>query len=1043
MRKLVAAIRSLAFCGAFASLPCPLWATEPCVDGYGGYGTPEQEERWYKRHVQECLQRIMAYPKTKGRVLEVDVQSRVKASKAVADWWAARDDEWLYGFIPTETPEYICVGYSAGCPIHGGMRGAMRPDVMRRYHYQCVRGKEWWYPSCKVKNPTTGEEVMVVDKGKGWTVPKGFPAAGVVYHFKQAWPYVLLRKYLTGSPTYGGANRPDPRGRAGPALSYMYAATGDLRYAHAQGILLNRLAEVYRTYYSPRWYKGGTRWRCSHRLCPGNWEPDHIQQICVAFDLVFEALLRDASIVKFFATKGDADYNGDGRLTPEDITYNIQKNLLGYMYELMHRFPTTGQGADKALCAIAVTCQNPLIVADALELLTFKVENQIHRDGMYLEDSSGYRRTARGYVVAAKFLDGFCDGKVFRTPIDLFGDPAFKLNKYEEANRLRTCDGRLLAIGDTQTERFPVGPTPPQDGKLTASVLFDGPGLAILRSGANVQTRKHLLVYFAQSGCGHGHADQLHLQPIAYGYDLSMQIGYWARKGRKRRALQANTTNHNTVEVDLVGQRVQSIGTMRMYAITDHVKVCEADAHRVYEQCTLYRRMAALIDVGPHEHFVADVFRVVGGKTHDYLWHSLGGDDAGNFDITTEEGARFVVQEKGTLLGEDVAYATEKGPSVGYSYNRQVEQPNRYAGYSWLKAVRRARTDKGWTASWLADPKKEIGLRLHMTAAPDREVILCKGEGYGIMNESPWDPYTVTRHQSKTVPSVSIFAAVIEPHRGEPFVTSVRRLPMAPPTAAVGLEPVAMIVETKRDKIFYVLHNPERDTPRTLLAHGHRFELLGQFATVCFTGGKLDYAMLANGKKLVVDGRRVETEGVAAGKILGIDVENNRLEVETETRMATGRTPGQMKVTVYNPQYSRGETFPVAGVERLSDNRYQLDLGDTYLYMGMGKVSQVDVEANTMLTKVPQSKLMNGRHLYDGRWLRLSKSNDDDAWHRIKTTDDKFSLGSETTGGVTFFFDEPVTARKMKRGDLFWVYAIGPGDAFEVGNWATLEAEVR
>ena len=37
----------------------------------------------------------------------------------------------------------------------------------------------------------------------------------------------------------------------------------------------------------------------------------------------------------------------------------------------------------------------------------------------------------------------------------------------------------------------------------------------------------------------------------------------------------------------------------------------------------------------------------------------------------------------------------------------------------------------------------------------------------------------------------------------------------------------------------------------------------------------------------------------------------------------------------------------------------------------------------------------------------------------------------------------PDSAPKMKNGDLFWVYAIAPGDTFEIGNTAVLQAETK
>lgn len=1010
----------------------------PCVDGYPGFGTAEEEEQWYQEHLAACLDRIMAYPKPRGfmgPMSKGEAANRAAGCEEIADWWASRSDEWLYSFLPVETPHVLCVGYSSGCPIHGGYRGTLQPDLTRKYHYVCARGEEDWYPGCTARNPATGEEVTVVDEGEGWVVPEGFHGAGQTYDFIRAWPAGLIKKWVVGAPYAGEANRLDPAGSpAVQSLSYMYARTGDPKYAHAQGILLNRFAEVYPGYYQPAY---GSRWRSPRKMCPANFEPDHIFQIAIAYDLVFDGLLQDASLVEFFATKGDADYNGDGTLTPEDITFNIQKSLMGSMYELMHRFPTVGQGADSALCAIARACGNPLIVQDALELLLFKVENEFHRDGMYFEDSSGYRGTGGGYVWAARALQGFFDGEIIKQPIDILGDPNFKLNRYQRCQTVRSCDGRLLAIGDSVNSRDPVLPTAPADGTLTASVLFDGPGFAILRSGDDVATRKHLLLYFAQSGCGHGHQDLLHVQPVAYGYDLSAQIGYWASGGQKHDALNRNTVNHCTVEVDKTGQRVMSVGTLDMYGITGPVKVCEATGNKVYEQTTLYRRMAALIDVGPDEHFIADIFRVAGGTTHDYLFHSLGGDDAANFGIQLEDGVEWVVQEGGSLLGPDAPYMSEQGHS--YSYVRAVEQPGRYSGYSWLTDVRHADIDGGFVASWIADATQQIGLRLHMTGAPGRRLFTCKGEGFGVVGESPWDPYTVTRDEAEANEHASIFAAAIEPHRGETFISSVRRLDMQPPTGSrPGLEPVAMVVETAHNKTFYILHNPDRDTRRTLDADGHRFTLTGQFATVCFTRGELGYAVLANGTGLVVDGHALEAPGVATGTILRLDLENNSVEVEADGLVTTA-LPEQAKVTFHNPLYSRGETFPLVGVEHLGGNRYRLNLGDeTCLYIGCGKVSSVDGKQNTMLTRVPQSKLFNGRHLYDGKHLRLSKSNDAQPFHPIRTVEDRFTFGSEDTSGVTFFLDEPGAAAQMSGGDPFWVYAIAPGDTFEIGNVALM-----
>ncbi len=144
----------------------------------------------------------------------------------------------------------------------------------------------------------------------------------------------------------------------------------------------------------------------------------------------------------------------------------------------------------------------------------------------------------------------------------------------------------------------------------------------------------------------------------------------------------------------------------------------------------------------------------------------------------------------------------------------------------------------------------------------------------------------------------------------------------------------------------------------------------------------------------------------------------------------------QSNVTFYNPEYARGETFPLAGVEHIGGKRYRLDLGHTWLYEGRGKVTTIDPEANMMMTMTSQYKLFCGI-CYDGKWLRGSDKNDDTPWYQIKSASEKFHVAE----GAKFTMLEPGDAEKMKPGDLFWVYSIAPGDTFEIGNLAVLEAQ--
>ncbi|MCE2440802.1 MAG: hypothetical protein J4F39_15395, partial [Candidatus Latescibacteria bacterium] len=86
---------------------------------------------------------------------------RAQAEKILKDasWWLDKDDEFIYGMIPTQNPRAISPSYERGCPIHGGGRKCMRTNTALEYRRQCVRGREWWYNGEVVANQATGEAV--------------------------------------------------------------------------------------------------------------------------------------------------------------------------------------------------------------------------------------------------------------------------------------------------------------------------------------------------------------------------------------------------------------------------------------------------------------------------------------------------------------------------------------------------------------------------------------------------------------------------------------------------------------------------------------------------------------------------------------------------------------------------------------------------------------------------------------------------------------------------------------------------------------------
>lgn len=228
-------------------------------------------------------------------------------------------------------------------------------------------------------------------------------------------------------------------------LSLAYALTGDERYAHRAGVMLNRLAEVYRFY-------NGTvdeqRPLTRGYLVQVSWEEWPIHDCAAACDLILDAMLADGALLDFFRSKGDCDYNGDGQVDFEDIRYNVQHNLLGYMYEWLHRAMAIQTGdcivrEGMVLCALGAMLDNRELIEEAVDGrygLAVNLTNNTFRDGKWWYDSPGYAVGTTRTLLERLFS---------MKQLGLFGGPGLRLREAVAFVRDIYCDGRLPAIGDT------------------------------------------------------------------------------------------------------------------------------------------------------------------------------------------------------------------------------------------------------------------------------------------------------------------------------------------------------------------------------------------------------------------------------------------------------------------------------------------------------------------------------------------------------------------------------------------------------------------
>ncbi len=707
--------------------------------------------------VAPALAVVMRRAKTRGFQSIIDRQDRDRGRQnaasrpwarklaaqiiADADWWCAQTDEYVYGLIPAGNPRALCPSFELGCPIHGGARGTFTATLDQPYRWRCSKGGETWYDGCTVKHPESGAEVVVHDDGNGWLAPAGFLHPGRRYYFVAAYRYYLLGK-LFASPYEGDGGSKYRGGTPIQQLALAYALTGETKYSHKAGLMLLRLADLYATYdgciEGPSQRQDGYIGQTFERFL--------VQNLILAADLVWDGIATDSSLVRFFAARGDINYTGTGRRNGDDLTYHLQRDLLGYVYEYLHRLMPYLDGdfvmyEMTALAALAHCLGSPELVSEALDSdlgLRVLLSNEWFRDGKFIYDSTGYNvGNAQTPLLIGEWLHGCVAPPQFPTPLDLYHDPRYRLGMLYDFLRYVDCDGRVPQIGDVGGSRgVSLRTTPayspveerallrlPEQAGYYASRLLAAAGgdleafrggradwwtlfhaqeplagqaaaasppashlfcdgqIAILRAGADPATRQHVPLTFSKGSYAHGHGDKLAINVLRYGYDFSADLGYpttWT--DIKCGGWEKHTASHCTVMLDEQGQRMNAVGKLALLALHRPCDVVEASCEGAYPQSSVYRRTVALVrDEAGEPLYTADIFRIAGATTRDYLFHSLGSPE--DLTVSLATSGAWEAQATGSLAGPAVA-------------------PMSRPGYSFLFDLHRVRTDGGVSAVW-------------------------------------------------------------------------------------------------------------------------------------------------------------------------------------------------------------------------------------------------------------------------------------------------------------------------------------------------------
>ena len=398
-------------------------------------------------------------------------------------------------------------------------------------------------------------------------------------------------------------------------LALLYHLGGERRHARRAALILNRFAETFPDYVyhfdypnrNPRFFDGEVppeSFLKGYRTA--RWSDWAYVDIPTELIFAFE-LIRDSGELERIPGAGERIVEDFFLPSTRQVAANPETftNLSPFVWE--------GMAAAGLVLGRSEYLQG---IADRLDEFT---QRQFFYDGMWKEGSFSYHSQAlKGIDRVRNLLAG---SDAFSSP----GDPVAETLARVEARALaahwafdglRLPSGRSPAFHDSweRTGGLPIDRSEPR--------LLGGLGHALLASGEGTrQVQAHLSW---SGGYGHHHYDALSLLFFAEGAELISDIGY---THTRLRGWTMATAAHNTVVVDLENQidgpDSPSPGRLlRLDWSHPEVQLVAAANPLAYPKTvTRYERMLALVDTGAERTYLVDLFRVAGGKQHDYFLH--------------------------------------------------------------------------------------------------------------------------------------------------------------------------------------------------------------------------------------------------------------------------------------------------------------------------------------------------------------------------------------------------------------------------------------
>ncbi len=948
----------------------------------------------------------------------------LEAIQKLADPWLEWSDEDLRKLLTSARVARAFDLNVNGCPQHGreifNVGGAYpwKLDPRHPLKVTCPVGGEV-YPSNDYETYVNsgfkekkGWDTEYVDEGYGWVAPNGERYWFVAYANQWNW-------YRTINPAILN-------------LSRAYTLTGDKRYAHKAAVMLYRLAEVYPSmdhndqsrYGQLMKQQGGSY---NGKVLNAIWETFFARDFAESYDAVWDSIDGDAELQKFYGKSG------------EQIRSFIEANLLEDAVDAYEAKKIRGNFGmhQSALLHILLARQTmdtqkyyQRLVDEPGEDtsytgLRYALYNQVWRDGTPYE-SPGYNWSwIQNFSILADLLkkggyDLYPDPKLkllFDSPLSIvnigrytpsIGDSGGVMaglvgrspEVYASAHRAYQDPAYLRWIGKQEHRGYINYNTlfhPPlpdmeesADQRVIAvqpSRLLAGFGIGILNNPADTVS---LAMTYGQH-ISHYHWDFLHFDLFANGQAMMPDLGYPDAMNAFVSSIftwSANTVSHNTVVVDAQKQERNLPGTVHEFVSSPFARSFDASSP-AYSQAQEYRRHLVQVDVDAQRSYVVDVFRVKGGKQHDYLLHGPPGA------VENVDGTWSAPAAKGTLAGESVELGEiYDNPTLAAKDYSGSYAPYRGSGFQHLFNVQKLQNGRG-ALQYSHARDADARLRIHPLTQNAQDVF--QADAYDLpRGRKNIVRYHITRRQSQGgAPLESNFVSVLEPFNKTPFIESIEPLHfnrgngVALRVHREGGIDVIVSDPTQSSKQLSSLETDARTAVITL-------DAIGNVERVFFSGGTF---LKINDKSY--------TATPVQGTVTGVDAKTQTVSVTLPAgNTIDAATLAKQVAHFISPL--RQTVHPIASATR-AGNVLTLKTGDAVL-VGRARLKTAEGTKLTTDTPLPFEETYPGTTLLNSAMEPLA------------------AVQESKTGDITL---AAAPGKAVSAGDDVWFSNVGVGDTVE------------